>query len=169
MTYQIFARFMLRRSSLTNRSSALEFADRQCNLPPALPRLSQRQDIGGEIGKLALGQRNRRHRMLRHHDMRHDRAGALAFFVGNLAEARDVGIGLLLVAGADQMTIRAKVCCQLFTIFGIWRLVAGAADACAIPSGNANPRMTIIRLPMANPPPGAALIYKCLKHGPTGG
>ena len=24
--------------------------------------------------------------------------------------------------------------------------------------------MTIIRLPMANPPPGAALIYKCLKH-----
>jgi hypothetical protein len=54
--------------------------------------------------------------------MRHDRAGALAFFVGNLREARDVGIGLSLVAGADQMTIRAQVCCQLFAMFWIGRV-----------------------------------------------
>src|SRR5215470_3776801 len=51
--------------------------------------------------------------------MRHDRAGSLPFFVSDLEEAWDIGIRLLLLAGADEVTIRAEVSRQLFAIFGI--------------------------------------------------
>jgi hypothetical protein len=51
--------------------------------------------------------------------MRHDRAGRLPLFIGDLVEARDIGIRLLLLTGADEVTIRAEVSRQLFAIFGI--------------------------------------------------
>ena len=59
--------------------------------------------------------------MLGQHDMRHDRAGRLPFFIGDLGKAWDIGIRLLLLAGADEVSIRAEVSRQLFAIFGIGR------------------------------------------------
>jgi ElaB/YqjD/DUF883 family membrane-anchored ribosome-binding protein len=90
--------------------------------------------------------------------MRHDRAGSLPFFVSDLGEAWNIGIRLLLLAGADEVTIRAEVSRQLFAIFASGELVPGWANAWAIPSSNARPRMTRMRAPIVKPPPVARLI-----------
>ena len=44
--------------------------------------------------------------------MRHDGARGLPLFVGDLIEARNIRIGLLLLI-VDQMAVRAKLLCQL--------------------------------------------------------
>ena len=63
------------------------------------------ENVGGEVGELALRERNCRHRVLRQHDMRHDRTGALAFFVCDFVKARNICIGLLLFGSANEMTV----------------------------------------------------------------
>jgi hypothetical protein len=46
--------------------------------------------------------------MFREEDMRHDRTSTLAVFAGNFVKARNVGIDLLLLGIADEMTIRTE-------------------------------------------------------------
>ena len=117
-------------SRSTNRAlppSAMMYQIRACFMvslpwPPGnYPGLTHAENVNGKVGKLALGERNGRHRVIGQHDMRHDRARGLPFFVGDLIEARNVGIGVLLLA-VDQMAVRAEPLRQLLAVEGI-RLV----------------------------------------------
>src|SRR5689334_11419068 len=105
----------------------------------ALSRFAHAENVDGKVGKFALGQRDGRHRVLGQHDMRHDGAGGLSLLVGNLIEARNVGIGLLLLV-VDQMAVRAKLLRQLLAVKGI-RLVgrrSGGRQSCSEKERDAN-------------------------------
>ncbi len=74
-----------------------------------LRRIPQSEDIGRQIGKLALGERDLRHGVLGQHDLPHDGARGLSFPIGDLVKARHIRIGVFLLGGADEMTIGAKL------------------------------------------------------------
>ena len=52
--------------------------------------------------------------------MRHDRTGTLAFLIGYLLEARNIGIGLLLFV-ANEVTIRAEARGQVLAMIWVRR------------------------------------------------
>src|SRR5262245_62842110 len=69
--------------------------------------VAQAENVGGKIGEFGLGERNRGHGMLGHHDARGNRACRLTFEVCDLRKARDIGIGVCrLRVAADEMAIR---------------------------------------------------------------
>ena len=77
--------------------------------------------------------------MLRQHDMRHDRTGALALLIGYLLEAWDVDVGLLLLKVANEVTIRAEARGQVLAM--IW--VRRARRKSRVPSASPTEKSTI--------------------------
>ncbi len=57
--------------------------------------------------------------MLGQHDMAHDVAGRLPFHVGDLAEARNIGVHMLLSAGPDEMAIGAEALGERLAVLGV--------------------------------------------------
>jgi hypothetical protein len=53
--------------------------------------------------------------------MRHDSTGTLPFPVGDLVKARNIGIGLLLFAIANEVTIRAEARGQVLAMIWVRR------------------------------------------------
>jgi hypothetical protein len=82
-------------------------------------RIAQTENVGDEVGKLALGERNGRHRVLGQHDMRHDGARRLPLHIGDLVETRNIGIGLLLLAAADEKAVGAEARRHLLAVHGV--------------------------------------------------
>jgi len=96
---------------------AAEYITQNCEAGLGLGAVAQAEDVGGEIGELGLGQRNRRHRVLGQHDARSDGACCLSLAIGDLVKARNVGIGWrLLLRAANEMAIGAELFCQVLAV-----------------------------------------------------
>ena len=56
--------------------------------------VAQGENVGGEVGKFTLCERDCRHWMLGQHNMRHDRPGRLVLLIRYLMKTRDVRVSL---------------------------------------------------------------------------
>jgi hypothetical protein len=78
--------------------------------------LSKPANVGGDVGKLALGEWHCRHRV-RSHNMRHDRTGALAFFVCDFVKGRNICIGEFESLSSDWLGLSR--CLELHFCIGL--------------------------------------------------
>ena len=91
--------------------------------------ITQAENIGRKIGNLVLFQGDLWHRVLGQHNMRYDRSRRLSRLVRDLVEARNIDIGVLLLAGADQMAVGAEPLGQFLAVLGIGSDRHGAGRA----------------------------------------